>query len=84
MRKLKLNLEALVVETFGTGHAPAQRGTVYGRATDRCNTNWSCEGTCGPRCETNTCVETYDFYCTPGSCGTSCNLPCVDTCDAPC
>jgi hypothetical protein len=85
MRKLRLDLEELSVESFGTGPEPVQRGTVHGQASERCNTNWSCEGTCGPMVCGNTyyCVATEatcDNICIPNTGSTSCNQPCINTC----
>lgn len=84
MKKLRLHLEDLSVESFGTGPEPAQRGTVHGRATARCNTNVSCNGTCHLQCGTYYCVPTEgtcDNICNPQTGGTSCAQPCVYTCD---
>ena len=86
MRKLRLELEELSVESFGTGPEPGRRGTVEGHATARCNTNVSCNGTCALACGSYYCVPTdnggtCNWECTPNTGGTSCNQPCVYTCD---
>ena len=80
MKKLALKLQDLSVESFGTGPEPVNRGTVQAHGTVRCNTNVSCDGTC-LQCGTHNCVET-DYTCDIcGTGGTSCNQPCVYTCD---
>lgn len=69
MRKLKLELEELRVESFETAEAAAERGTVRGHAiTDLCSRadGFTCFESCG-----GTCVET----CADASC---------DTCDSGC
>lgn len=73
MRKLKLNLEALQVETFAAQRAPEPRGTVQGHYTSG---PIACQGTClashqcsGGQCSTlvgcgsyeNTCACALDF-----------------------
>lgn len=48
MKKLRLNLERLEVQSFETEHAAGERGTVQGRAgTYR---EWTCDGTCDQTC----------------------------------
>jgi hypothetical protein len=68
MRKLKLEIDALQVETFQTSPAGAERGTVAGNATflgtGGC---WTCDYT---RC-VETCGESCDNsldYCTCADC----------------
>lgn len=52
MKKLKLDFDALQVESFHTAGAARGRGTVRGNAAARCDTNaYDCDGlTCGPSC----------------------------------
>lgn len=90
MRKLKLDLDALAVESFAASADAAAPGTV--RANDesnaRCNSDVSCGNTCVDSCGicgTYLCVPTEDnatcnFYCTVSG-GTSCNAPCGYSCD---
>ena len=50
MRRLKLNLEVLTVESFSTDEALRRRGTVYGREdTAEGDPSWP-EGTCVETC----------------------------------
>ncbi|HEX6373514.1 MAG TPA: hypothetical protein VF006_31605 [Longimicrobium sp.] len=92
MRKLKLELDSLVVQSFETTtpEGPA-RGTVHGRAeagpdTPYCGTvdvnckyteQYSCEGTCE-----DTCAESCYGSC--HSCIASCSPSCYLTCGASC
>ena len=73
MKKMKLNLEALAIESFDTTHPPAKRGTVFGDQCT-CPTNCTCPGC--PTCD-GTCPQT---------CGDSCNGTCGGqwTCDPTC
>ena len=73
MRKLKLEIEDLAVETFGTGGAAAPRGTVMGRAAgsvavemDVLMDGGSCGGTGGgwtgmDTCYGESCLQTCTF-----------------------
>jgi hypothetical protein len=85
MKKLKLELDELQVESFQTERGMVQRGTVKGNApptsfcTEYIDCTWdfgcetqlaSCEGTC------NTCAG--------GSCEGTCGGSCYGTCDASC
>ena len=45
MRKIRLNIEELAVESFNTSEAGMGRGTVEGRDSFA-----SCGGTCEPQC----------------------------------
>jgi len=81
MRKLKLNLDGLTVESFQTlSEGGAQRGTVeahlsqvcaltLGEDTCDCVTNWhsSCPPTCAATCDGNSCNTCYT-YCGQMSC----------------
>lgn len=69
MKKLKLNLDELAVETFTTEHGEDGRGTVAGHATFACLsrkcggtavcTGGSCDGTCYATCGDEPC-NSYD------------------------
>ncbi|MBB4634816.1 hypothetical protein [Longimicrobium terrae] len=77
MKKLSLNLEALVVETFETTTLEgAGRGTVLGRAIagEMYNVPQS------PRCGSPLCVDTPLASC--DSCGNSCAVSCNGSCDS--
>jgi hypothetical protein len=97
MRKLILNPEDLVVESFSTARRTHSEGTVRARgASDdpctyqpftgcvNCNTIYSCPGgqTCFDSCGCGVETETCDIYCNV-SAGTSCNPPCLPTCGEP-
>jgi len=92
MAKLRLDLSELAVETFGTGEPIEPIGTVQGHyilSNQRCNSDYSCQAyTCDflscNDSDCGKCIATYgdscDIICNyTGS--TSCNLPCVPTCD---
>ncbi len=51
MKKLRIELDQLQVESFQTGGAGAERGTVHGH---------------GPHTDPGQCPPTEDFYCTQG------------------
>ena len=59
MRKIRLDLDKLSVETYETSSAETERGTVQG--------HWSQLGTCSPRvatCQVNgTCQWTCWYRC---------------------
>lgn len=89
MNKLKLRLEDLQVDSFGTTQVRREKGTVFGEQCT-CHTNCtcpgcptcdvSCNGSCGASCG-GTCVATCEF-----SCGGTCEYSCGggDTCNATC
>ena len=65
MKKIRLDLEMLDVETFETGADEAARGTVRGHWSQlgtcdavvaTCQQNGTCALTCGSRCGSTTCV----------------------------
>ncbi|HEU4559496.1 MAG TPA: hypothetical protein VFS20_16690 [Longimicrobium sp.] len=71
MKKLKLELDDLAVETFATDRGEVRRGTVAGYYTNLCityrcdNTNLctagdSCDGTCYATCGDEPCAS-YDI-----------------------
>ena len=73
MKKMKLNLEALAVDSFDTTRTAVRDGTVFGEQCT-CATNCTCPG-----CPT--CHESCN-----GTCGDSCYGTCAgqNTCDATC
>jgi hypothetical protein len=73
MKKMKLNLEQLAVDSFDTSAAPEKRGTVFGEQCT-CPTNCTCPG-----CPT--CYESCN-----GTCGDSCYGTCAGqwSCDPTC
>ncbi len=89
MKKLKLHLEELAVESFIPDRRRGERGTVAGREiTQNCGdtsicTGASCNGSCYASCGDINCGSYYCAESWPcgGSAGTSCNAPCVNTCD---
>lgn len=70
MKKVKLALEALEVESFETvSGAESTSGTVFGHATLVCTEQWSC----------TSCDETGDAAsCLGASCGPTCGGDCGD------
>ncbi len=86
MKKLKLDLEDLSVESFATTPEPrAEGGTVFGQQCT-CYTQCTCPGcpTCDASCN-GTCGGTCDASCN-GTCGDTCNCPtgdysCAGDCD---
>ncbi|HEY0016230.1 MAG TPA: hypothetical protein VGC13_07920 [Longimicrobium sp.] len=89
MKKLKLQLDDLGVESFDTTCTVREKGTVVGeQGTCTCNTQCTCPGC--PTCY-NTCAYTCDDATCPAcpTCAASCNGTCVgatcyDTCGASC
>ena len=79
--KIRLNLDALRIESFATGDAPArERGTVHGHArTDRCQTNDCTPATCGTECIGTFAETCQESFCV-GTCGLSCGGTCIDSC----
>jgi hypothetical protein len=64
MRKIRLDLERLDVESFATAEAEPARGTVRGLWSQpgtcdlvvaTCQVNGTCVWTCGARCGSSTC-----------------------------
>ena len=65
MRKIRLELESLEVETFSTAEAQPPRGTVRGHWSQlgtcdavvaTCQLNGTCAWTCGSRCTGTGCL----------------------------
>lgn len=80
MRKLKLSLDTLQVESFAaTGNEPA-RGTVPGHAFTE-YADESCFESCNGTCPANGCGSGYaSCY---GSCYGTCGATCYNTCGCP-
>jgi hypothetical protein len=80
MKKLKLDLEDLSVESFATTpDSRGEGGTVFGQQCT-CYTQCTCPGcpTCDASCN-GTCGGTCDASCN-GTCGGSCDFSCEGTC----
>ena len=86
MKKFRLDLEDLAIDSFSTTYAKREKGTVYGEQCT-CPTACTCPGcptcdascTCGVSCG-GTCGVTCDFFY-GGTCDASCG---GDTCDYTC
>ncbi|HEV7589754.1 MAG TPA: hypothetical protein VGO40_16685 [Longimicrobium sp.] len=80
MRKQKLDVDHLHVESFETGHADGLRGTVRANMTGptRCDPD-TCETRRGDSCDF--CGPSGYVTCEAGvgTCGLSCNPSCVVT-----
>lgn len=78
MRKIKLSLDGLAVESFATvAVSDARRGTVQAfvtRPRDTCTFEWN--PTYAPTCA-NSCESCA------GSCAATCDATCAYTCDDP-
>ncbi len=92
MKKLKLNLDDIKVESFETSaNNLSAVGTVKGNATlteyVTCNgcTHITCGNTCGNTCNGNTCDgNTCDGTCDGNTCDGTCNVSCFGTCNDTC
>ena len=93
MRKFKLELHDLRIDSFTTTPMAREKGTVFGEQECTCPTACTCPPTaCScPGCPTcdATCDDTCDWTCgyTCGTCGaTGCELSCFEghTCCATC
>jgi hypothetical protein len=73
MRKLKLDLDHLTVESFDTAPREKEKGTVIGEQCT-CYTQCTCPGC--PTCD-NTCPATCAFTCDDPSCAESCAGSCA-------
>lgn len=85
MRKLKLDLEELAVESFATTPEPRREGgTVFGQEQCTCYTQCTCPGcpTCDASCN-GTCGGTCEASCN-GTCVNTCGASCGDTCGYTC
>ena len=73
MRKLRLELDSLAVESFAPAEPPGRRGTVHGHVSlywEDCDLSQTCQGAgypCNPTDQS--CAGTcFDYTCHPG-CG---------------
>lgn len=84
MAKLKLELEELTVETFGTEDTAREGGTVFGHTGDQCISWDTCEETCedmgcgggnsgGWTCDGSTCA----YSCGGGCDDSASTTPCI-------
>lgn len=91
MKKLRLDLDELAVESFDTRGAEKEKGTVVGEQQCSCGGTCypqaTCPQTCAYTCDDPTCAYTCDdatcagFTCGFESCGGTCfNSRCVDSC----
>ena len=71
MKKLRLDLDDLAVESFDTTQAQREKGTVFGEQCT-CQTACTCPG----------CPTCYDSC--NGTCGDTCAASCNGTCDYSC
>ena len=70
MRKIKLDIDALEVDSFETKPAAVERGTVRGHATQYGSCQGSCVASCGgPTCESPCQVEPTFYLTCMESCG---------------
>jgi len=82
MKKIKLDLDRLDVESFAVTPARDEGGTVHAHVSPGCTPDGTCETlfTCyscdGGSCEGASCH--LDFTCT--DCGGTCAETCLDTC----
>ena len=85
MKKLKLNLDELKIESFETSvQKPNNKGTIHGNITGNTCDEPTCAGTCPENpCPTNNTCETD---CGQNTCGgmTCVDTACVHTCDFSC
>lgn len=93
MKKLMLDVEQLAVESFATGGAASEAGTVHGHNHTRGNhaTCWeTCGASCGVTCPA-TCGYTCngEYTCFGDTCAATCNctntqpyLSCIEPCPA--
>ena len=76
MKKLKLRLDDLQVDSFQTTMVRKEKGTVFGEQCT-CRTQCTCPGC--PTCDAS-CNGTCGASCN-GTCDASCYGTCGDTCD---
>lgn len=71
MKKIKLDLDALSVETFSVEAAPPARGTVAGQADTE---DVTCPGTCDFSCgDRNSACVCWPVYPSDNSCYNACD-----------
>jgi hypothetical protein len=76
MKKLKLRLDDLRVDTFDTSTVRKEKGTVFGEQCT-CYTQCTCPGC--PTCYAS-CNGSCDATCNV-TCGVTCGASCDDSCD---
>lgn len=91
MRKLKLDLDQLVVDSFSTQVRPKRGGTVHGQVCtcytqcDTCPGCPTCDASCNGTCGGATCAGTCGGgTCGGATCAGSCDASCGGTCGATC
>lgn len=90
MKKMKLDLEGLAVDSFPTSGWSGSKGTVEGAEDSMEMTNRvSCYNQCAPQSDSNNlnCPEdspvTEQTYCYQWTCKHTCENTCDDACPAP-
>ena len=71
MRKLKLEMEALRIDSFDTESVPAGAGTVRGHLTIAQGSCRTCDATCNPSCD-DSCYYTCGGFVTYGGTHNQC------------
>lgn len=94
MKKMKLDLDQLSVETFATTSGEDDEGTVVGNQVRPPRTLRTCWDTCGTcicqltgRRTCDTCYRTCDQTCGPTcelTCQFTCPRTCMETCELSC
>ena len=87
MRKLKLELDALEVQSFETASAPKESGTVHGRvATHTCDLQCAKtpDGTCNGAMTCSLWESCCESNCGYYTCAYGCPASVGDTCDPSC
>lgn len=85
MKKMKLRLETLEVESFEPAGADGGRGTVRGHLTayyELCypGDTWQATCTCEPTCNADTCYNCGTAGCTQAGCGSAGCTPTGNCC----
>lgn len=89
MRKLKLEVEALAVESFEPSKSGSDAGTVRGYLSayyELCHEGdtWQLSCTCEPTCNNRTCYNCGSGAACPGTGGCTVTCPQIsDTCPSP-
>jgi len=83
MKKLKLQIESLAVESFEPHAVAGKRGTVRGQLSayyELCHVDdtWQQSCTCEPTCNAQTCYNCGSAACGTANCGTA---NCSGTCN---
>jgi hypothetical protein len=83
MKKLKLQLDELQVESFHTARAEAPRGTVQGNQPTRLCTGYGCTDYVDCTIDFGCAPDTQDASC-EGTCGNTCYDTCLVSCNGTC